>query len=137
MAIVLLAAAGLVCGPRAGALAASVAPPQARGRYLAAFQYAFTGAGVLAPAVAALASVAVWLPWLLVATGAGVAIGGLQWLAGRLPAGALMAAGQHARLGRRVSATPASTRAMPARSATVTDSPSTSTPSTMATTGRR
>ena len=93
MAIVLLAGAGLVCGPRAGALAASVAPPQARGRYLAAFQYAFTGAGVLAPAVAALASVAVWLPWLLVATGAGVAIGGLQWLAGRLPAGALMAAG--------------------------------------------
>ena len=93
MAIVLLAAAGLVCGPRAGALAASVAPPQARGRYLAAFQYAFTGAGVLAPAVAALASVAVWLPWLLVATGAGVAIGGLQWLAGRLPADALMAAG--------------------------------------------
>ena len=92
MAIVLLAAAGLVCGPRAGALAASVAPPQARGRYLAAFQYAFTGAGVLAPAVAALASVAVWLPWLLVATGAGVAIGGLQWLAGRLPADALIAA---------------------------------------------
>jgi len=91
MAVVLLAAAGLVCGPRAGALAASVAPPQARGRYLAAFQYAFTGAGVLAPAVAALASVAVWLPWLLVATGAGVAIGGLQWLAGRLPADALMA----------------------------------------------
>ena len=91
MAIVLLAAAGLVCGPRAGALAASVAPPQARGRYLAAFQYAFTGAGVLAPAVAALASVAVWLPWLLVATGAGVAIGGLQWLAGRLPADALIA----------------------------------------------
>jgi len=92
MAVVLLAAAGLVCGPRAGALAASVAPPQARGRYLAAFQYAFTGAGVLAPAVAALASVAVWLPWLLVATGAGVAIVGLQWLAGRMPADALMAA---------------------------------------------
>ena len=92
MAVVLLAAAGLVCGPRAGALAASVAPPQARGRYLAAFQYAFTGAGVLAPAVAALASVAVWLPWLLVATGAGMAIGGLQWLAGRLPADALKAA---------------------------------------------
>ena len=91
MAIVLLAAAGLVCGPRVVALAASVAPPQARGR-LAAFQYAFTGAGVLAPAVAALASVAVWLPWLLVATGSGAAIGGLRWLAGHLPADALIAA---------------------------------------------
>jgi len=93
LAIVLLAAAGLVCGPRAGALAASVAPPQARGRYLAAFQYAFTGAGVLAPAVAALASAAVWLPWLLVAAGSGAAIGGLRWLAGRLPASALIATG--------------------------------------------
>jgi MFS family permease len=91
LAIVLLAAAGLVCGPRAGALAASVAPPQARGRYLAAFQYSFTGAGVLAPAVAALASVAVWLPWLLVATASGAAIGGLHWLTGRLPPHALVA----------------------------------------------
>ena len=37
-----------------------------RGRYLAAFQYSFTVPGVVAPAVVALFSVAVWLPWVLV-----------------------------------------------------------------------
>jgi len=41
------------------------------GRYLAMFQYAFAAASVVAPAVVGLYAVAVWLPWLLVAAGAG------------------------------------------------------------------
>ena len=45
--------------------------------------------GVIAPAVVALFSVAVWLPWLLVGAGAALAAATLRWLAGRLPADAL------------------------------------------------
>jgi hypothetical protein len=59
-----------------------------RGRYLAAFQYAFTVPGAVAPALVALFSVAVWLPWLLVGTCAGLAVAALRWLAVRLPADA-------------------------------------------------
>ena len=87
-ATVVLAAAGLLY-QRANALAEAVAPRAARGRYLAAFQYAFTVPGVIAPGVVALFSVAVWLPWLLVGAGAALAAATLPWLAGRLPAGAL------------------------------------------------
>jgi hypothetical protein len=88
-ATVVMAAATLVSGPRAVALAVAVAPPAARGRYLAAFQYAFTAAGVVAPAIVALYSVAVWLPWALVAASASVAIVGLRALTSRLPAAAV------------------------------------------------
>jgi Na+/melibiose symporter-like transporter len=88
-ATLLLAAAGLLFGSRANALAEAAAPGPVRGRYLAAFQYAFTIPGVLAPAVVALFSIAVWLPWLLAGLSAGLALLGLGWLAGRLPAAAL------------------------------------------------
>ena len=87
-ATVVLAAASLLF-QRANALAEAIAPCAARGRYLAAFQYAFTVPGVIAPAVVALFSVAVWLPWLLVGTGAVLAAATLRWLASRLPADAL------------------------------------------------
>ncbi|WIY04645.1 MFS transporter [Amycolatopsis mongoliensis] len=83
------AAGDLVFGPRSGALAEAAAPPVARGRYLAAYQYAFTVAQVLAPAVVALFSVADWLPWVLVGTCAGLAVAGLGTLGHRLPAGAV------------------------------------------------
>jgi hypothetical protein len=83
---VVLAAAGLAFGVRVNALAEAAAPARARGRYLAAFQYSFTVPGVMAPAVVALFSVAVWLPWLLVGTAAGLAVLALRWLAGQLPA---------------------------------------------------
>jgi MFS family permease len=76
---------------RANALAEAVAPTAARGRYLAAFQYAFTVPGVIAPAVVALYSVTVWLPWLLVAASAAAAAVLVRWLSGRLPAAALRA----------------------------------------------
>jgi MFS family permease len=83
------AAGDLVFGPRSGALAEAAAPPVARGRYLAAYQYAFTVAQVLAPAVVALFSVANWLPWVLVGACAGLAVAGLGMLGSRLPAGAV------------------------------------------------
>jgi hypothetical protein len=88
-ATLLLAAAGLLFGCRANALAEAAAPGPGRGRYLAAFQYGFTVPGVIAPAVAALFSVAVWLPWLLAGLSAGLAVLVLGWLAARLPAAAL------------------------------------------------
>jgi MFS family permease len=83
------AAGDLVFGPRSGALAEAAAPPVARGRYLAAYQYAFTVAQVIAPAVVALFSVAVWLPWVLVGACAGLAVAGLGTLGSRLPANAV------------------------------------------------
>lgn len=82
----LIAAANLVSSGRANALAEAAAPRQARGRYLAAFQYAFTLAGVIAPGVVALFSVAVWLPWLLVALLALTGGLAMRTVASRLPA---------------------------------------------------
>lgn len=82
---VVLAAGDLMFGPRSGALAEAAAPPGARGRYLAAFQYAFTLAAVIAPAVVALFSVAVWFPWVLVAACASAAVVGLGRVGPRLP----------------------------------------------------
>ena len=45
--------------------------------------------GVIAPALVALFSVALWLPWLLAGVCAGLAMMVLRWLSGRLPAHAL------------------------------------------------
>ncbi|HET6708813.1 MFS transporter [Amycolatopsis sp.] len=89
VATLVFAAGDLVFGPRSGALAEAAAPPVARGRYLAAYQYAFTVAQVIAPAVVALFSVADWLPWVLVGACAGVAVAGLGKLGSRLPASAV------------------------------------------------
>jgi MFS family permease len=83
---VTLAVGMLVGGPRTNAMAVAMAPAHVRGRYLAAFQYAFTTAGVLAPAVVALFAVGVWLPWLLVGVAAALAAVGFPWLGRRLPA---------------------------------------------------
>ncbi len=90
LATTLVYAAGdLVFGPRSGALAEAAAPPEAKGRYLAAFQYAFTVAQVLAPAVVSLFSVSAWLPWVLVGGCACLAVLGLGRLGPRLPAAAV------------------------------------------------
>lgn len=88
-ATLVLAAASLLFFSRANALAEAMAPPAVRGRYLAAFQYAFTVPGVLAPAVVARYAVAAWLPWLLVGAAATLAVLVLRGLAGHLPAAAL------------------------------------------------
>jgi MFS family permease len=66
-ATLVLAASGVLFGARANALAVALAPAATRGRHLAAFQYAFTVAGVLAPTVVALFAVGVWVPWAVVA----------------------------------------------------------------------
>lgn len=79
LAVALVASGGHVLTmTRANALAADLAPAAARGRYLAMFQYAFTTAGVLAPVVVGLFSVATWLPLLVVAAGGAVATVGLR-----------------------------------------------------------
>jgi hypothetical protein len=83
-ATVMLGCGCLLSGPRGVALAEAAAPPPARGRYLAAYQYAFTIAGIVAPALVALYSVALWLPWLLVACCAAAAIAALSELRPRL-----------------------------------------------------
>jgi len=87
-ATAVMAVAGLLF-QRANALAEAVAPAAVRGRYLAAFQYAFTVPAVIAPALVALYSVALWLPWLLAGTCAAGSAVVMRWLAGRLPAAAV------------------------------------------------
>ena len=84
-ATVLLAVGGLLFAPRANAMAVELAPASVRGRYLATFQYAFTVPGVVAPATVALFAVAGWLPWLVVAIGAGLSSVTLLALGSRLP----------------------------------------------------
>jgi hypothetical protein len=66
-------------------MAVALAPAVVRGRYLAAFQYAFTIPGVLTPAVVALFSVSIWLPWLLTGTCAALAAVSLPQLGRKLP----------------------------------------------------
>ncbi|QRP46230.1 MFS transporter [Amycolatopsis sp. FDAARGOS 1241] len=85
VATLVYAAGDLVFGPRSGALAEAAAPPEAKGRYLAAFQYAFTFAQVVAPVVVSLFSVSSWLPWVLVGGCACLAVVGLGRLGPRLP----------------------------------------------------
>jgi hypothetical protein len=81
-----LAASGVIFGARANALAVALAPEASRGRHLAAFQYAFTVPGVLAPAVVALFDAAVWAPWVVVALCAAGGAVGLRSFGARLPA---------------------------------------------------
>jgi MFS family permease len=102
-AALVFAVAGLLF-QRVNALAEALAPTEVRGRYLAAFQYAFTIPGVIAPAVIALFSVAAWLPWLLVAVGAALAVAIWHWLARRLPGAVLRPVPGRASEGSRASA---------------------------------
>jgi MFS family permease len=92
-----LAAAAVLFGARANALAVAMAPAASRGRHLAAFQYAFTAPGVLAPAVVALFAAGVWVPWAVVAAACLAGAGGFRWLGARLPADVLSAASPPAR----------------------------------------
>jgi hypothetical protein len=79
LGIALVAAvSALLAITRANALADDLAPAAARGRYLAMFQYAFTGSGIVAPAVVGLFSVGAWVPPVLVAAGAAAAMAGLR-----------------------------------------------------------
>lgn len=88
------AAASLLFGTRANAIAEAAAPREARGRYLATFQYAFTVPQAVAPAVVGLFTVGTWVPWALVAAAACLAMIGLRCLAPRLPAHAVVVSGR-------------------------------------------
>lgn len=83
--VLLTAAAVVLFGARANALAVAMAPDAARGRYLAAFQYAFTVPGVVTPAVVALFAVGVAVPWLVVGACAAASSVALLALGRRLP----------------------------------------------------
>ncbi len=85
----LLAAGNLMFGTRVNALAEAAAPRATRGRHLAAFQYAFTVAGVLTPAIVALFSVSSWAPFAVVAAAAAAGAAALPVLSRRLPAHAV------------------------------------------------
>jgi MFS family permease len=85
----LVIAGSLVAGTRANAIAEAAAPPRLRGRYLAAFQYSFTVAGLVAPLIVAAFSVASWFPWLIVAVCVALGMATLPWLARTLPSQAV------------------------------------------------
>lgn len=84
-----IAAGALISGPRTNALAEAAAPRATRGRHLAAFQYAFTIAGVLTPAIVALFSLSSWAPFAVVAAAAMAGGAALPPLSRRLPAHAV------------------------------------------------
>ena len=84
-ASVVLAAGSLLTGTRANAIAEAAAPPHRRGRYLAAFQYAFTLAGLGASALVSAYAIAPWLPWAVVLLAALIATTCLPALSRHLP----------------------------------------------------
>lgn len=81
----LFIAANKVIYPVAGALSEALPPRGARAGYMATFQYAFTTAQVLAPAVVGLFAVAAWLPWAVAAAAALLGLLILHWLGGAIP----------------------------------------------------
>jgi MFS family permease len=84
-----LAVGGTLFGARVNALAVALAPAATRGRHLAAFQYAFTVPGVLAPAVVALFTLGTWAPWAVVALCAGGGAVAFRAFGARLPGDAV------------------------------------------------
>lgn len=92
VATLLFTAAEAVHAPTSQALAAAVAPPRIRGRYLATFQYSFTLAGIVGPAFfGTLYGVHRSLPWLALAGLNLASVGAMLALERRLPAAALRA----------------------------------------------
>ncbi len=92
----ILAAASLLVGTRPNAVAEAAAPARLRGRYLAAFQYAFTSAALAAPLVIALSELHPVLPWAVTGAATALGLGLLPWLARHLPDHAVHPAGDHA-----------------------------------------
>ncbi|MCO1576183.1 MFS transporter [Crossiella sp. SN42] len=78
--------ANLVHAPTSTALAEASAPPGARGRYVASFQYSFGVSNVVAPAVISLTAVHPVLPWLVLAAVLTAATAALPVLGRTLPA---------------------------------------------------
>jgi hypothetical protein len=88
--VALFSAAELIHAPVSNALAAEAAPEQARGSYLAAFQYGFTIATVVVPAAfAVLFELGPAVPWIVVAAVAAAGTVIMPTLRSRLPASAV------------------------------------------------
>ncbi len=86
----LFTAAELVHAPVSMALAAAAAPPAARGRYLATFQYSFTVSSIIAPAFfATLFELEMSAPWIALGLLNAASVVGVLLLERRLPAAAL------------------------------------------------
>lgn len=56
-------------GTRMNAAPSEVAPPKQAGRYLAAFQYSFSGASITTPLLMSASALSGWSPWVLLALG--------------------------------------------------------------------
>lgn len=82
----LFVAANKVMYPVAGALSEALPPHGARAGYMATFQYSFTTAQVLAPAVVGLFAFSAWLPWAVLAVGSAASLLILRWLGDVVPA---------------------------------------------------
>ncbi len=91
-----LAAGSLLIGTRPNAIAEATAPTRHRGRYLAAFQYAYTAAALAAPLVIASSALHPVLPWAVAAGTTAAGLGLLFWLARHLPPHAVHPAHQGA-----------------------------------------
>jgi MFS family permease len=90
IAVLCYSCAQIVHGPVSNALAADAAPLEIRGRYLAAFQYSFGLAGVVAPIFfTGLTAASARLPWIALGVVAASAVLGSRTLVRRLPAVAL------------------------------------------------
>lgn len=85
----IFAAGQLIIGTRANALAESLAPEGAKGRYLSFFQFAFSLASVLAPLLVGLLALSPILPWIVVTVVALAGGIGILLLARHLPASAV------------------------------------------------
>lgn len=86
----LFTAAEIVHAPVSMGLATAAAPPAARGRYLATFQYSFTISSIIAPAFfATLFELARSAPWIVLGLLNIASIAGMLALERRLPAGVL------------------------------------------------
>jgi phosphatidylglycerophosphate synthase len=67
-AVAVFGCGSLLCESRSGAIAEAAAPSEQRGVYLAAFQYSFTAAQLLAPLLVSLFAIGTWVPWSIVAS---------------------------------------------------------------------
>jgi len=81
----LLVAANKVFYPIAGALSEALPPRAARAGYMATFQYSFTTAQVVVPAVVGLFAVSPVLPWVVVSGAALLSVVVLDRLGRALP----------------------------------------------------
>lgn len=79
----------LLCESRSSAMAEATAPADMKGRYLAAFQYSYAAASLVAPLLVSLFVVDARAPWLVLSAALATSILLLRWLSTRLPRSAV------------------------------------------------